>query len=274
MHIDPSQRHHVDGVVGDLRRMRDVTSHVLGRTFDLSIWLPEGYDSDPSRRWPVVYFCDGHNLHDPAESAFGGVWHAGRALARVDAIGIGVPCHPTERLEEYTPRFSPEAFARFPELGVGRGARYRDFLVEELKPAVDAALRTLPDPGHTAVVGSSAGGVMALWSWASCPDVIGLAGVLSPALWLGGDALFDDVARACRAGVRGRLAVDVGGHEGDAPVSRRYVADAEALVAMLRGNPRMSLRYEYCSDDIHHEAAWARRLPGVLAHLFPHEETA
>lgn len=270
--------HRVPGTTGDLRRVVGYDCEALGRTVDLSLWLPEGYGRS-RKRYGVVYFFDGHNLYDPAESAFGSVWHADRALAGRDVIAVGVPCHPTERIEEYTPVFSEAARARFEadtghELGEPRAAAYLEFLVEQLKPDVDATLRTLTGPEHTAVIGSSAGGTMAAWCWAQRPDVIGLAGIMSPALWLGGPDLREDLARACRAGMRGRLSIDVGGHEDDTgELQRAYVDACEDLVRMARTNHRAAVRYEYDSQARHHESAWSRRLPGVLDFLFPHDDT-
>jgi len=40
----------------------------------------------------------------------------------------------------------------------GRGAAYLRMLSDELKPKVDAQLRTLPDRGHTTILGASLGG--------------------------------------------------------------------------------------------------------------------
>lgn len=268
---------HAPGTLGDLRSVPDYECLALGRSADLTVWLPEDYASS-GRRYGVVYFFDGHNLYDPAESAYGRVWHADVALSAADVIGVGVPCHPTERLEEYSPHFSDYARERFGteeghDLGEPRGHAYLEFLVEQLKPDVDATFRTLPGPEHTAVVGSSAGGSMAAWCWAQRPDVFGLAGIMSPALWVGGSALREDLARAFRAGARGRLAVDVGGRESDEPaLVRAYVDACEDLVRMARANRRTDVRYEFVSDAIHSETAWARRLPGVLDFLYPRTE--
>jgi pimeloyl-ACP methyl ester carboxylesterase len=56
---------------------------------------------------------------------------------------------------------------------------YGRFLVETLKPTIDAEYRTLPGPRTTAVMGSSLGGVVSFhlaWQW---PHVFGKAACLS-----------------------------------------------------------------------------------------------
>jgi hypothetical protein len=45
----------------------------------LTIWLPPGYGKG-SKRYPVLYMHDGHNLFDPAKSNFNKVWAADRAM--------------------------------------------------------------------------------------------------------------------------------------------------------------------------------------------------
>src|SRR5690606_5884452 len=53
------------------------------------------------------------------------------------------------------------------------------FLVEEVKPLVDASYRTLAGPRHTSGIGSSLSGVVSFylaWQW---PDVFGRAACLS-----------------------------------------------------------------------------------------------
>ena len=45
----------------------------------------------------------------------------------------------------------------------GRGKAYLDWMVQELKPLIDAKYPTLPDRENTAIGGSSMGGLMSLY---------------------------------------------------------------------------------------------------------------
>jgi enterochelin esterase-like enzyme len=56
---------------------------------------------------------------------------------------------------------------------------YLRFLVEELKPWVDDHYRTLPDPAHTFIMGSSMGGLISLYALCRYPNVFGGAGCIS-----------------------------------------------------------------------------------------------
>jgi enterochelin esterase-like enzyme len=43
----------------EFRLHRDFRSKYLPKGRDLVVWLPPGYDSDPARRYPVLYMHDG-----------------------------------------------------------------------------------------------------------------------------------------------------------------------------------------------------------------------
>lgn len=59
--------------------------------------------------------------------------------------------------------------------------RYSRFLIDELKPKIDRAYRTLPDAPHTGLLGSSMGGVCSIALGWEHPNVFGLAASLSGA---------------------------------------------------------------------------------------------
>ncbi len=56
---------------------------------------------------------------------------------------------------------------------------YLRFLVEELKPRIDAEYRTLPGRDDTVIAGSSMGGLISLYAMMRYPEVFGAAGCLS-----------------------------------------------------------------------------------------------
>ena len=54
---------------------------------------------------------------------------------------------------------------------------------DELKPEIDRRYRTFADRAHTAIVGSSLGGLVSLDAGVTRPEVFGLIGALSPSTW-------------------------------------------------------------------------------------------
>ncbi len=180
------------GISGDLRTLPALrTRDVAPRRVD--VWLPPGYSAHPRRRYPVLYVHDGQNLFDPA-TAYGGVdWGIDEAMNRLIAQGAVRPAivvgiwNTPERLAEYTPQQAVhgpvastgiDGFAPLPRAAL-RGDAYLDYVVRTLKPAIDARFRTRRGRDDTFALGSSMGGLAALYAVARRPDVFGGAAALS-----------------------------------------------------------------------------------------------
>src|SRR4051794_8921394 len=190
------------------KRSFDLWSPQLRNRRGVDVYLPDSY-AEGRRRYPVVYMQDGQNLSDPAIAFCGNTWHLDEGLPwlagrGIEPIVVGVHNTPG-RLAEY----SPFADARH---GGGDGDRYARFLIDTVKPRIDAAFRTRKDREHTAVAGSSMGGLISLYAFFRRPSPFGAAAVISPSIWFGGGEILAFVERARTT--RGRLYLDVGTAEG------------------------------------------------------------
>jgi hypothetical protein len=158
------------GVLGRLVYWADVESEFLGRTRHVEIWLPPGYDDDPSVRYPVLYMHDGQNLFDPRIANTGVDWGVDEAVVRLSDRGVIPPVivvgawSTAERGPEYSPWHGAPGYARF--------------LLEELMPKIDAEFRTLTGPDNTAVAGSSMGGLLSFYLVTHHPDAFGACACL------------------------------------------------------------------------------------------------
>lgn len=259
-------------IAGTLRVFEGVGSLELDNRRDLLVWLPPSYRRG-SRRYPVLYMQDGQNLFDPATS-HAGDWQADlslRALAGdgLEIIVVGIPHAGRGRLAEYTPFHDPW-------FGGGKGDLYLDFLVETVKPLVDRSFRTAPERERTGIMGSSLGGLISLYAAFSRPEVFGLAGVMSPSLGTGGEAIFPFVEHSER--LAARVYLDVGTREalGKIPAladaaSKRYADRVRRMRFLLERKlerPARNLLYVEEEGALHHEAAWARRFPPAVRFLF------
>lgn len=156
----------------------------------IPVWLPPSYDTRSERRYPVLYVLAG----------FGG---RGRMLLndnpwspslddRLDALTAAGRC--AEMIV-----VMPDCFTRFggsQYVNSAATGRYRDHLVDELVPAIDARYRTLAAREHRGVAGKSSGGFGALTLGMREPDVFGAVACHS------GDLLFEwcygvDLPKAC-----------------------------------------------------------------------------
>ena len=248
-------------IVGNIRRLADVESPELGTRRDVLVYLPPSH-AVSGRHYPVVYMHDGQNLFDDATS-FAGEWQVDETMERLageglEAIVVGVPNMGPERANEYSP-FRDERGAG------GRGDAYLAFLVDTVKPLVDAQFRTRREAGQTGIMGSSMGGLISLYALLRRPDVFGFAGIMSPSLWFARGAIFG-VAEAAGP-LAGRVYLDTGTAEG-----REHLRRAREMAQLLRRHaphPRRQLRYVEDRGAGHNEHAWARRFERAIRWLLP-----
>lgn len=263
-------------VTGNVMVLKNLESDKLGNQRDILVYLPPSYDTS-GRRYPVFYLHDGQNLFD-ATTSFAGEWQVDETMEAlsqegIEAIMVGIPNAGKERLDEYSPFHAPG-------LGGGRGDVYLEFVIDEVKPAVETRFRTLPGPAHTGIMGSSMGGLISLYAFFRHPETFGLVGVMSPSLWFARNAIYDCVRRAPFNA--GRLYLDAGTREHGGKStwsiipwrSRRYYASVRRMYRLLvkKGyRPRRDLLYVEERNASHDEGAWARRLPPAVRFLLEME---
>src|SRR6267154_2172464 len=97
------------GVLGRLEYWKNVPSKFLTATRNVEIWLPPGYDENPTNRYDVLYMHDGQNLFDPRIANTGVDWGVDEAVMRCEQAGkipplivVGVWCT-AQRVREYSP---------------------------------------------------------------------------------------------------------------------------------------------------------------------------
>ena len=232
------------------------------------VFLPPGYDADPARRFPVLYLQDGQNLFDGATSFIPGQhWRVGEtadALIRAGEVEpliiVGIYNAGEKRIDEYTPTHD-----RRRQIG-GQADLYGRFLVEELKPYVDAHYRTLSDARNTGLGGSSLGGLVSLHLGIRHPHVFGKLAVLSPSIWWDRRVILRKV-RTLEAKAALRIWIDVGTAEGAYAVKdAAMLRDALVKRGWVLGD---DLQFYEAVGAQHNELAWAERVGPVLRYLFP-----
>src|ERR1700746_1240521 len=220
----------------------------LNRERRARIFLPPGYESG-RRRYPVLYMHDGQNLFDDA-TAYAGEWGVDEtlnALAKsrgLRLIVVGIDNGGAERVHELNPWDNPQ-------FGRGEGEQYLAFMVRVLKPWVDQHYRTRPDRRHTAIMGSSMGGLISSYALSHYPEVFGGAGIFSPAYWLAPQVFAD--AGAHPPSATARIYFYAGGSESDT-----MIPDLKRMVAVLEraGLPPRSLEGTINPVGGPNEGAW------------------
>ena len=162
--------------------VENFTAHItpFGLDRNTFVYLPDDWQSS-GRRYPVVYMFDGHNLFFDSTATYGTCWGLKEYMdTHPQAIIVAPECNHegNARLEEY----SPYDFV-WQEYDIkGRGKAYLDWMVQELKPLIDAKYPTLPDRENTAIGGSSMGGLMSLYGITAHNETFSRAACLSPSV--------------------------------------------------------------------------------------------
>lgn len=173
------------------------TAKELGqRTKIVRVFLPKNYDQS-ERRYPVLYMHDGQNLIDPSPYS-GYTWDVMNAMDATEGEGVivvGIDADPQMRILEYSGRVSERVqrilTRQMPHTVIKpEGEAYARFIVQKVKPFIDESYRTLPDRAHTGIAGSSCGGNISLLMLFWFPDIFGIVGAFSPAIWIIKENLF------------------------------------------------------------------------------------
>ncbi len=234
-----------------------LTGRALRRAY---IYLPDTYDTS-TRRYPVMYMFDGHNVFFDEDATYGTSWRMGEYLSRThkQLIVVAVECNHegNGRLEEY----SPFSFSD-PGLGTitGRGKTYLHWLFHTLKPGIDAAYRTLPDRSHTLLCGSSMGGLMALYGAVAYNRYVQRAACLSPSLWTMPEQIISSIASA-KLSADTCLYLDYGSRE-----LSNHEANSAVLLAAVRQlmKKQVNVTFRVVPGGTHSEASWQKQIPVFL----------
>lgn len=220
-------------------------------------YLPEGYEYGDTR-YPVLYMFDGHNLFSDSEATYGKSWGLADYLDRTHAeiIVAAVECNHegNGRLSEYSP---VDFTFKNGEKIKGRGKKYMDWLVGTFKPYIDGHLRTLPGREHTAIAGSSMGGLMTLYALAKYNKYFSRGAALSPSLWAFGTDLVPFISSG-KFAKDTLLYMDYGSKEFDKnAIARKNFSSATA--ALIEKGVNLTSRI--VAGGTHCEASWERQIP-------------
>lgn len=277
--------------------VRKFSSRFLSEDRTVRIYLPASYLGAPDRRYPVLYLHDGQNVFSFAGTnvAFGwGNWELDLTADKLARAGK------MREIIQVAVDNSPARYAEY--CGAHRGAQatngtpfenYTSFLIRELKPDIDAGYRTMAEPAHTGVMGSSMGGICSVVLAWEHPDVFGGAASLSGAFMVEHTNFLNGVLRPSQGKPRPvRIYLDsgvtdfMGGDDGKtlteavAGEFRRlgwgknllYYLDAKPLtLAEVEKTGLRRDKWPETQTSQHNEFYWRLRVWRALTFLFPPE---
>ena len=262
----------------DIRRHNDFASNFVGPRH-VDVWLPRDY-AGSDKDYKVVYFQDGQNLYNPEWVYYTQTdWDIDTTMQQLidegqvdDTIVVGI-WSTNDRGSDYmpwdlfqaAPAESREAVAQFIG-GEPESREYLRFIVDELKPFIDANYRTRPGREHTFLAGSSMGALISLYGVIEHPDVFGGAAAVSthwPAAMTlddpsGNEAVLDYLRGALPPPGSHKIYYDFGTEELDS----EYEPHQEAVDRVMRDigyEPGLLWQTRKFEGAGHNEGAWRER---------------
>lgn len=233
------------------------------------VLLPPSYGEQDNKRYPVLYAQDGQALWVSSPDPFG-VWRLDETLdslldlAVIQELIVVAIDTSQNRLDRLGP--VPD-----PEYAGGHAETHLRAITDVLKPHIDSQFRTLSDRDHTALMGSSMGGLFSFYAAWTRADLFGKAICLSSSFWWANRHMIRSITAA--PDPRPTLYLDSG-----AALSPEEPANANDGFFHTRAMHRALGRIGYSPSDLHkltfpghshNAAAWAARIAIPLQLLFP-----
>jgi predicted alpha/beta superfamily hydrolase len=245
----------------EVRMHSDFHSKFLPKNRDVIVWLPPGYDTEPAKRYPVLYMHDGGSVYV--------LWRIDEIVkplitsGEVEALIIVMVYNGgtvDDRFDEYTPTKPPNVRSG------GKADSYGRMLVEELKPFIDSEYRTLKDPANTGLGGASLGGIVSLHLGLKYPMVFGKLAIMSPSVWWDNKLIVRNV-KGLKSKPALRIWLDIGTGEGPTAVDdTKELRDAFVKKGWVLNS---DLIYFEAKGSRHNDESFAQRAKPMLKHLFP-----
>ncbi|HVH45461.1 MAG TPA: alpha/beta hydrolase-fold protein [Labilithrix sp.] len=249
-------------------------SKARGNTRVIRTYVPPSYEENTRKRYPVVYMHDGQYLFTGStlasktecllvEKTLDEGIEAGTIA---ETIIVGIDSSPLTRMTELTP-------TKDGIQGGGGGPDYVKMMADELKPRVDAELRTLPDRDHTFTMGQSLGGLASAFASIARPEVFGGFASQSPSYWWDDRIIIGQAKTAFASAPRAsKIYVDYGDKETIEPdMTSKLIEPVNEFLGTVRDAGYVDdkdLLFVLGPSPAEHKAtSWAPRMPKALTFL-------
>jgi predicted alpha/beta superfamily hydrolase len=268
------------------------TKFISPRTVD--IWMPSNYST--SKKYSVIYMHDGQMLFDATTTWNKQEWRIDDVITELsvenkieNVIVVAIWNIPTLRHNDLFPKKPLENLTRKQQDLILEKAKklgytftfeavnsdnYLKFIVEELKPFVDANFSVYTDANHTAIMGSSMGGLISMYAICEYPQVFGKAACLSTH-WIGfrefennpiPESFFSYMKEKLPNPKSHKLYFDYGTETLDASYLKYEYRVDEILKE--KGYNQMNSKNLKFEGENHSEASWQKRVPIPIEFMF------
>lgn len=243
----------------------------LNNDREIYIYLPPSYETNVSKRYPVLYMHDGQNIFYQNKSSTGLTWNMKNIADTLIAKGnieeiIIVGIEFKDRGREFFHGVCKDKEVKFENIFKftfsieGKGELYEDFLINDLKSYIDQTFRTKKDRENTALMGSSMGGFVTFNIGLRCPHIFSKLGMVSPAFFYKNQKLTKPAQKLPL-----KMWFDIGEKEGTLLLDTRNMV--QSLLDKKYEEYKELVYYEV-PNGFHSEIDWGERVKSPLIYFF------
>jgi predicted alpha/beta superfamily hydrolase len=238
----------------------------------IRVYTPANYDSEQTKRYPVLYMHDGQNVFEDLDAiqgvSLGLKDYLDRSRLEIIVVGIDTNTLGDERKNEYCPwvdgEFSKNFNGKASTTG-GKGATYVDFIVHELKPFIDRKYRTLED--STSIAGVSLGGLISTYAVCRYPHIFTKVATISSAFWRNQEEIENLLIHTDLSSIE-TFYMDGGTKESeDERVSKEFLVSNQRIYDILAVKI-VNTRFDILEDAEHNYTFFRKRVPEMITELF------
>lgn len=219
-----------------------IDSKILSESRTLNIYLPEGFKTADTLKYPVIYVLDG-GMDEDFLHIVGLVQFFNLQMNMPKTIVVGIAN--IDRKQDFTfPTMDKKLKMDFPTTGGSR--KFIEFIEREVQPYIHA---NYPTSDQKMLIGQSLGGLLATEILFKKPTLFTDYIIVSPSLWWDNESLLKDAKMFLSAHSKMSANVYVAvGTEGD--IMER---EAKSLSELLKnsGKPNLKSEFLFLSDENH-----------------------
>jgi uncharacterized protein len=229
-----------------------IYSYVLSENRIINIYLPDGYCTDSTKTYPVIYLLDGsaneYFIHVVGLINFFTLPWINR-MPKSIVVGISnvnrnrdLTFYTSSKVDFYATAGLKKKY--FPV--TGGSEKFILFLEKELQPYIEKKYKT---SSSKAIIGQSLGGLLATEILLKKPYLFDTYLIMSPSLWWDSESLLLDAPYLLKRNLRNKIKAYVGvSSEG-----KNMEKDVKQLVKILKtdGADNVDVIYDYISDENH-----------------------
>lgn len=260
----------------------------------VDVWLPTNYSN--SKKYNVLYMHDGQMLFDGSSTWNKQEWKVDEVVSKLnlenkidDIIVVAIwnipsfrhtDLYPKKPYKSLTKNQQDEIEIQAKKLNMDWSAdkinsdNYLKFIVKEVKPFIDKNYSVYTDAKHTAIMGSSMGGLISMYAICEYPKVFSKASCLSTH-WIGfrefannpiPESFFAYMAKKMPNSSKHKIYFDYGTETLDADyIKYEYRVDE---ILMSKGYKKENYKNLKFEGENHSEASWQKRIDIPIEFMF------